>query len=753
MVGSQVELILNGARLDDAKELLLYSSGMHVRSLEVKSATRVRALVDIDPQCPFGEHQFRLRTLSGLSEVRTFFVGPFQTVQENEPNNEPAKAQMIPSNSTVSGVITSEDVDYFRIPAKKGERLSVEIEAIQLGRTLFDPFLAVLDATGKTLATCDDSMLRLQDGVLSLLVPADGFYQVLVRDASWGGADNFVYRLHLGTFPRPSVVYPVGGPAGETTEFTFLGDPKGPWKQSFTLPSQTVDSTPIIPASEGLTSPSGHRVRVVTFRNILETADNHQREKATPASLSPPFALNGVLGQAQEQDWFSFNAVKQQPLEIAVYARRLRSPIDSVLTLVDAKGKTIDTNDDGNGPDSALKWTPEETGVYYLKITDQLRGGGPNYVYRIEVTPPLPGVTLSIPEVARNDTQSRQFVAIPRGNRMATLIRAKRTSFNGDLRFEIPKLPSGVSFQAEAMPAGVDVMPWVFSSTPEATLEGGFVQPLAVPSTQTARFRSTFSHTLELVRGNNDQVYYATANDQLAVAVVQETPFQLKLEVPASPLVRAGNLKVKVVAERRSGFDDPINVKMLWNPPGVTSETEVTIPKGKNSIDYTLSAKGDAPVANWKIVVLGSAPFKGGTAFASSDLTPVRVTEPFIIGKIATTVTEPGRDIQIRCDLDQREPFEGKALVRLVGLPDKAQTQDQEITHQDREVRFEVKLDPKIPTGSHKNLACQVHIKQRDETIVQTVGSGGILRIVPPKKALPTGKKLNAAAEAPTTAK
>jgi hypothetical protein len=162
----------------------------------------------------------------------------------------------------------------------------------------------------------------------------------------------------------------------------------------------------------------------------------------------------------------------------------------------------------------------------------------------------------------------------------------------------------------------------------------------------------------------------------------------------------------------------------------------MTLPKGKSSIEYLITEKADATLADWKIVVEGSAAYKGGTIWAASDLTPIRVTEPFLLGKIAPVMTEPGKSFQIRCELDQREPFEGKVVAKLVGLPDKALTQDREITKEDKEVVFDVTLDPAIPLGSHKNLACQVYIRQAGETVVQTIGAGGILRIVPPKKAL-----------------
>ena len=747
-VGSSIEMILSGSRLEDIQELILYSEGLSVRALEPRGSNRVRAMIEIAPDCRLGEHQFRARTLSGLTEVRTFHVGPFPILKETEPNNERTQAQMVPRNTTVSGTITSEDVDFFEFKGTKGERVSVELDAIRLGRVLFDGYIAITDSRGAILARCDDSILFLQDPVLSMMVPEDGFYQVQVRDTSWGGADDFHYRLHLGNFPRPTVVYPLGGPGGVPTEVTFLGDPKGPIRQTISPPKDGGETFEAIAKSEGTRSPSGNRFRVVAFPNVLESGDNQALTNACPATMPVPVAFNGILSQPGEKDWFSFSALRKQPLELSIYARRLRSPVDSVLQLCDASGKVLDTNDDGAGPDSVIKFTPEESGKYYLRVSDQLGRGGPEYAYRVEVTAPAPRVVLSIPEVARYDTQGRQAIGVPRGNRVATLMRARRSSFNGDLQFDVPGLPTGMTVHAEAMPAGVDVMPWVFAAAADAPMDGGkLVEPVARPKASEVVLRSRYRHSLELVRGGNDQVYYATDNARLAVAVVQEVPFMLRVVAPVVPLVRAGNLKLKVEVDRRAGFDGPITVKMPWNPPGVNSEAEMTVPKGKSAIEYAVSAKADAPLADWKIVLEGSTAYKGGTVWASSELTPLRVTEPFLLGKIAPVMTEPGKTVQVRCQLDQREPFEGKVVAKLIGLPDKAQTQDREITKDDKELVFDVTLDPSIPVGSHKNLACQVQIRQGGETIVQTIGAGGILRIVPPKKTL-VPKKLVSAADA-----
>ena len=74
----------------------------------------------------------RVRTATGISELRTFWVGALPVVEEKEPNSDFATPQKIPLNVTVHGIVDNEDVDYFVVECKKGQRLSAEIEGMRL---------------------------------------------------------------------------------------------------------------------------------------------------------------------------------------------------------------------------------------------------------------------------------------------------------------------------------------------------------------------------------------------------------------------------------------------------------------------------------------------------------------------------------------------------------------------------------------------------------------------------------------------
>src|SRR5204863_5122771 len=135
----------------------------------------------------------------------------------------------------------------------------------------------------------------------------------------------------------------------------------------------------------------------------------------------------------------------------------------------------------------------------------------------------------------------------------------------------------------------------------------------------------------------NNANYYSTSVEKISVAVTKEAPFWLRIVEPKVPLVQAGSMKLEVVGERAAGFDEPIELNMVWNPPGVTSQSEATIPKGATNAFYQINAGGGAETRAWQIALLGHASVNGGTVYVSTQPAKLEVATPFLSGKIETT--------------------------------------------------------------------------------------------------------------------
>ena len=678
--GTESELRLTGSRLDKAPEIIFATPGIKVVKIESAKTNVVKATIQIAKDCELGEHQLRVRTAGGVSELRTFWVGAYPNVAEFEPNNERVKAHQLQLGTTVNGSSGGDDVDLFRVEAKQGQRISAEVEAIRLGRAMLDAYLAIRDGDGKILASADDTTLLMQDAFVSVIAPKAGAYYIEMRDGTYSGTDS-AYRLHVGSFPRPTTVFPLGGPAGEKVSFKFLGVAGGELTQAIQLPAKPVERFGAFALQGEDIAPSPNRIRVSAFGNELESEPNDAKEQATPYYGKLPIALNGIIAKKGDADWYKFQAKKGQPMDVTVYARRLRSALDSAIEIYDAKGARLEANDDAGNPDSALKFNPPADGDYLLRIRDQFGNGGPEFAYRIEIAPPQPSVVMSIPEVARNDSQSRQFITVPRGGRFATMMSAKRANFGGDLTYHIGDLPAGVKMVADTVSAKQELQPIVFEAAADAPIVGKYVKLEAKPTDASKTVHSDYRHTVEFVAGPNNTFYYTTREEELYVAVCEAAPFSLRIEEPKAPLVSYGALDLKIVAERRAGFDGPINVKMMWNPPGVGSLPDVTIPKGQDSAVYSLNAKAEVEPRQWKIAVLGSSgSFEraggggdrtSGSIFVSSQLATLETAEPFVVGTVAPVIVSPGQEAKLICKLDQKKPFQGKARVHVLGLPEK----------------------------------------------------------------------------------
>lgn len=740
--GTEVTVTFTGERLEDTEQVMFFEKGIEV--LEILSATNrsVKAKLRIAPDCRVGEHNLRLRTSGGVSPLRIFYVGVLPGSDEKEPNSERAKAQKITMNSTINGRVDTEDVDYYTVEVNKGQRLAVEVEGARLGRTMFDSYLSVRDPQGKLIAESDDTALLVQDSYVSLIAPETGAYLIEVRDSSYSGSGH-VYRLHVGSFPRPATVYPLGGEIGSKVKARFIGDASGEFDQEIQLPSEPSDRFTVVANREGLAS-SPNWMRVSPFPNALENEPNDAITNASVAAKLP-VALNGVLSRKGDVDYFKITARKDQTLEINAWARRLGSPVDSVVQVFNNKGGSLSSNDDSGGnPDSSIRFKAPADGDYYVKVSDQLGRGGPDFTYRVEITEPLPVVALSIPDTARYDYETRKSIVVPQGNRFAILMNVARDNVDGAMQLEFPGLPKGMSVATDTVSNGVAAQVVVFEAANDAPVAGALLQPRAKSSDPTKLFGNRFRHLVEWVRIQNNTVYTQSEVDQIAAAVTKPVPFKLRVVEPKVPIVQNGSQQWQIIADREAGFDEPIQVKMVWNPPGISSVPDITIPKGTNVALYPVNAAGNASSRVWKTAVVGSARVNGGTAYVSSQLVPIEIAPAFVEGKIDLTVIERGKPGKVTCKLTQKVPFEGKATVELVGLPANTSAKPVEVTKDSTEAVFEIVTTEKTQPGLTKNLFCKLVITRNGEPITHSIAQGGLLRIDAPRVKL---------ADAKTTAK
>ena len=113
--------------------------------------------------------------------------------------------QVVALPASISGVIEKrEDQDVFLFEnLKKGESLVVGLFARSLGFPT-DPLVEIYDSTGKLLSTQDDKDRATRDPAFTYKIPADGAYQISIRDLHRVGGPRYAYRMEVAKL-QPSV--------------------------------------------------------------------------------------------------------------------------------------------------------------------------------------------------------------------------------------------------------------------------------------------------------------------------------------------------------------------------------------------------------------------------------------------------------------------------------------------------------------------------------------------------------------------
>ncbi len=144
-----------------------------------------------------GPHAARLVVDGRKTNTSTFQVTDLPIHTEAEPNDDRAKATVVPK----LGVMLSgradrpNDVDHFAFDLKAKRPIRFEVKARPLG-SILDSFLRILNDKGAAVASGDDTR-RSKDAVLTFTPPADGRYTLEVRDLIYRGGPGFAYAIEV----------------------------------------------------------------------------------------------------------------------------------------------------------------------------------------------------------------------------------------------------------------------------------------------------------------------------------------------------------------------------------------------------------------------------------------------------------------------------------------------------------------------------------------------------------------------------
>jgi hypothetical protein len=124
---------------------------------------------------------------------------------------------------------------------------------------------------------------------------------------------------------------------------------------------------------------------------VQESGFNNTMAQANPIPV--PCVACGRIEAPEDVDFFKFHADAGQAFTFEVLCARLEDKIhdlqkhaDPMLTLYDAEGRELASNDDFYFADPLLEYTIPKTGDYFLQIRDSKYDGDARWVYAIHVT-------------------------------------------------------------------------------------------------------------------------------------------------------------------------------------------------------------------------------------------------------------------------------------------------------------------------------------------------------------------------------
>ena len=280
---------------------------------------------------------------------------------------------------------------------------------------------------------------------------------------------------------------------------------------------------------------------------------------------------------------------------------------------------------------------------------------------------------------------------------------------------------------------GIFIMPALFEARADTALAGALC-PLKVTDNSYPGLSGSFRQVVDLVAGPADSIYQAVELDKLAVTVVPELPFSVDLVAPKAPLLVDGQLYLKVMINRKPGFDGPVEVTAPFLPPWVEAPEKVLASKGQNEVNLVLTALPDAEPASWQFAVQGSAELDTtGTARCASRFVPLTITKPLLQTGPLEVIAEQGGIARFRFDL-AGDP-ERSALVpaavsgRLLELPPRVADLPVTVQTGGKRVDFSLPVQADGPVGTHGNIVCALEMNLAGDKFVQYVGRGSSLRI------------------------
>lgn len=669
--GSTAEVTIAGVDLDDADKLIFSHPGITAQRKmtppgpfdEGPQPALNQFMVTVNGDVPIGVYEVRTQGKYGITNPRSFEIGAIPEQLETEPNNTLEQAQELTAESIRGGLVlngqanAAADVDWFRLPVVRGQRLVLRLTARRLDSQM-DPVLTVLDSLGRQIAEERDATSG--EPVVDFTASSEGRVVLKVADSLFRGGGAFAYRLSIGAIPQIDFVFPPAGLAGTNASVTLFGrqlpggQPAGisldghPLEKlnvSVPLPGPATEwkltAARVEPYQAGmdaveyrLPSPQGPSnpvlVSLASATPVLEQEPNNAANQAQ--RLTVPCEVAGQFYPQRDQDWFTFDAKQSEVIILEVLSHRLGVPTNPALVVQrvtkNDKGEELMTlvarvddvgNRDGGyefdnrSNDPVFRLVAPEDGTYRVLVQDSLSRlrNDPRLVYRFALRRPQPDFRL-----AAVPNNSSGAVLLRKGGRETIRVVAfRQDDYAGEIRVSATGLPDGVTSLPAIIGPGSQTASLTITAADGAPASLGNLRIVGVAplnGQEVTRVAIPAAATVALPLMQPGQVMPTVASRvtrSLVVGVSAGEVAPVLLSAGADKVwetARGGIVKIPFAVTRRANFQGPIVAFPTDLPPNVNAP-QFNIDGGAASGEFQINLTAATTPGTYTFYVNGFA--------------------------------------------------------------------------------------------------------------------------------------------------
>jgi hypothetical protein len=337
---------------------------------------KITAKIPMDAE--LGVHYLRIHSPESVSPLMRFVVGDIPEVTEVEPNDGFEKPQVLAALPLcINGVLQkSGDVDHYQVRLMAGEVLRATLDASRVLASPMDGCLELVDHRGNVLAQNLDTLgldprLVFQarvEGVYSLRVYA--FPEAPDSTIGYAGGEKYQYRLRCAVGSAISVA--ADGTAADGT---------------------AADATAASAVEASLTVMDDLAAGFSQGAQWIGEPSGREMPSSLASAAGSSVAAYGVFETARDEDVLQWQTSEPGFWKVTAKALSLGSPVDPVLEILDAEGKSLaKQGESGEIADLSLSGQMKQPGVYRIAVRDLHGGFGPEHRYRLEIVQEYPVV-------------------------------------------------------------------------------------------------------------------------------------------------------------------------------------------------------------------------------------------------------------------------------------------------------------------------------------------------------------------------